>query len=354
MEYVAVVQLGGQTYTDTKTITIPGPGHTDHIVGNNWVIDDVYHWHECIGCDEKLDLDSHDFDQSTIVSEPTDSRDGGVMRICKTCGYIDVLTIPAGSMILDTKAEEFTDCATVWIDGKEYGIQNIAGILYVNLTDIDAKTMATYTHHADDASDIHTKYPVSMKVWTLSNEDGICTATRVKEFDDILQYAGCSIRIDGKQGIRMITSIDEGNKDALTGNGLADYTLKEYGTAVAWASQLGRNKPLVLGKSYVRYNYAYNKETGDDPIHADNVDGRMQYTNVLVGFELDQCKDDLAMRPYMILEDAEGNEITLYGGIVVRSIGYIATVIQNQQEYAPDTPEYEYLQKIIAASTEAK
>ena len=35
-------------------------------------------------------------------------------------------------------------------------------------------------------------------------------------------------------------------------------------------------------------------------------------------------KEDIAIRPYIILEDAEGNQITLYGGTIYRSIGYVA------------------------------
>ena len=38
----------------------------------------------------------------------------------------------------------------------------------------------------------------------------------------------------------------------------------------------------------------------------------VQYTNVLVGFSLDQCKDDIAMRPYIILKNADAqNEFTM-------------------------------------------
>ncbi len=237
----------------------------------------------------------------------------------------------------------------VWIDGNEYTVNINGGMPSVDLPDSNAKTMVVYTYGESNGK----PYPLGMKVWTLSNADGFYTAARVKEFDDMLGYEGCSIRITGKQGIRIITSIDEADKAALTGNGLAGYSLKEYGTAIAWADQLSSKKPLVLGKSYVRHNYAYSKENGKDPIY-DSVGGRMQYTNVLVGFGLNQCNDDIAMRPYMILEDAEGSEITLYGGIVERSIGYIASEIQKKYLYAPGSAEYEYLQKIIETSSEAK
>ena len=59
----------------------------------------------------------------------------------------------------------------------------------------------------------------------------------------------------------------------------------------------------------------------------------------------EQCRKDLAMRPYMILEDAEGSEITLYGGIVQRSIGYIA--YQNRQAFDSGTEAYEYVWDLI-------
>ena len=66
---------------------------------------------------------------------------------------------------------------------------------------------------------------------------------------------------------------------------------------------------------------------------------------MLVGFTLDQCKDDIAMRSYMILEDKDGTQITIYGGIVYRSIGYIA--YQNRSVFKPGTSSYEYVWEII-------
>ncbi len=202
--------------------------------------------------------------------------------------------------------------------------------------------MVSYTYHTEDSSDPHSRYPVGMKVWTLTNENGKYTPVRQTDFDDILRYSGMSIRVSGKQGIRMITSVDLARKNSLISENLAGYTLKEYGTVVAWADQVAA-QPLVLGKSYVISAYAYRKGIAD-PVFA--YDGnRMQYTNVLVGFREDQCRDDLAMRPYMILADAAGNEITLYGGIVHRSIGYIA--YQNRNTFASGTEAYQYVWDII-------
>ena len=69
--------------------------------------------------------------------------------------------------------------------------------------------------------------------------------------------------------------------------------------------------------------------------------------NVLVGFGLDQCSRDLIMRPYITLRDAGGATVTLYGGSVQRSIGYIAT--QNRTVFPAGTPAYEYVWNIIRA-----
>ena len=182
-----------------------------------------------------------------------------------------------------------------------------------------------------------------MKVWMLTNENDYYTATRQEEFDNILQYSGMSIRVYGRKGIRMITSIERNKKNALISDGLAGYTLKEYGTAIAWSKQLSGSRPLVLGRGYVKSNYAYRKGIADPVFkYTGNL---MQYTNVLVNFENEQCKDDIAMRPYMILEDENGEQVTLYGGIVNRSIGYIA--YQNRNVFEPGSDEYEYVWEII-------
>lgn len=239
-------------------------------------------------------------------------------------------------------SEELGNHRSVWIDGMEYSVQQNGNSSYIDLPDSNAKTMVVYTYHVVDSSDIHTQYPVSMKVWTLSNKAGLYTATRVEELDNILQYSGASIRVTGKKGIRMITSMNQTKKNDLISDGLAGYTLKEYGTVVAWASQLG-DKALVLGKPYAKSNYAYKKGVAD-PVFAYN-GNLMQYTNVLVGFSTAQCKNNLVMRPYMILEDEEGNDITIYGGTVTRSIGYIA--YQNRAAFTPGTDAYKYVWDII-------
>ena len=72
----------------------------------------------------------------------------------------------------------------------------------------------------------------------------------------------------------------------------------------------------------------------------------MLYTNVLVGFGLADCAKDLVLRPYIKLKDmTTGETVTLYGGSVCRSIGYIAK--QNENTYKPGTAGYKYIHKIL-------
>ena len=236
------------------------------------------------------------------------------------------------------------DGGEIWVDGSRYSVQSSGGSSYLDLPDGNAKAMVSFSYHVGDANDVHTQYPIGMKVWALKlNEYGTYTASYVEELDNILQYSGSSIRIAGNKGIRMITSIENSKKAALTSGGLAGYKLLEYGTVLALASELEGGKPLILGEPYARSNYAYKRGVADPVFQYEG--NLVQYTNVLVGFSLDQCKEDIAMRPYMILEDADGQQITIYGGTVYRSIGYIAW--QNRKAFGSGSAAYEYVWEII-------
>ena len=240
---------------------------------------------------------------------------------------------------------ELANCRSAWINGVEYPITSDGENVYVQLPDgVVANNLVIYEYHAGDSADIHTQYPISMKVWALEQQaDGTYKAIRVEELDDLLQYSGSSIRITGKKGIRMITSVPRAKKNALVEDGLAGYSLVEYGTVLSWASDLEGGNPLVLGQPYARSNYAYRRGIAD-PVFA-YTDDLIQYTNVLVGFTNEQCRDDIAMRSYMILENEQGEQVTLYGGIVYRSIGYIAW--QNRDSFQPKSAAYEYVWDII-------
>ena len=251
--------------------------------------------------------------------------------------------IPANYLDVTNKPE-FDGKTTVTIDGKEYPIEEMGGERYVNLPET-GDLLTIYSFKDGTPTGSHTNYPMGMQVFRITRQEGGAKAEEITEFANLLNYSGCSIRISGKQGIRMITGIDQDVKKSLVSKaGLAGYTLEEYGTVVQWADTLGSNT-LNLDNSN-KQNYAYKKGKAD-PIFS-RANGMIQYTNVLVGFGLEDCAKDLVLRPYIKLKDmTTGETVTLYGGSVCRSIGYIAK--QNENTYKPGTAGYKYVHKIIDA-----
>lgn len=268
-------------------------------------------------------------------------------------GYLSIsvtYTVETPANYLDvTDREEFEGKTTVTVDGKEYPIEEMAGYLqriptqrYVNLPET-GDLLTIYSFKDGTPTGSYTNYPTGMQVFRITRQEGGAKAEEIPEFANLLNYAGCSIRVSGKKGIRMITGIDQNVKKSLVSKaGLAGYTLEEYGTVVQWADTLGSNT-LNLNSSNKK-NYAYKKGKAD-PIFAKE-NGMIQYTNVLVGFTDAQCQPDLVMRPYIKLKDtATGETVTLYGGSVTRSIGYVAW--QNRDTYKPGTASYKYVWNII-------
>ena len=259
-------------------------------------------------------------------------------------------TVETPANYLDvTDREEFEGKTTVTVDGKEYPIEEMAGYLqriptqrYVNLSET-GDLLTIYSFKDGTPTGSYTNYPTGMQVFRITRQEGGAKAEEITEFANLLNYAGCSIRVSGKKGIRMITGIDQNVKKSLVSKaGLAGYTLEEYGTVVQWANKLGSDT-LNLNNSTMK-NYAYKKGKAD-PIFAKE-NGMIQYTNVLVGFTDAQCEPDLVMRPYIKLKDtATGETVTLYGGSVTRSIGYVAW--QNRDTYKQGTASYKYVWDII-------
>lgn len=259
-------------------------------------------------------------------------------------------TVETPANYLDvTNKPEFDGKTTVTVDGKEYPIEEMAGYLqriptqrYVNLPET-GDLLTIYSFKDGTPTGSYTNYPTGMQVFRITRQEGGAKAEEITEFANLLNYAGCSIRVSGKKGIRMITGIDQNVKKSLVSKaGLAGYTLEEYGTVVQWADTLGSNT-LNLDNSNKK-NYAYKKGKAD-PIFAKE-NGMIQYTNVLVGFTDAQCQPDLVMRPYIkLIDTATGETVTLYGGSVTRSIGYVAW--QNRDTYKQGTASYKYVWKII-------
>ncbi len=247
--------------------------------------------------------------------------------------------IPANYLDVTGKPE-FDGKTTVTVDGKEYPIEEMNGTRYVNLPET-GDLLTIYSFKDGTPAGSYTNYPTGMQVFRITRQEGGAKAEEITEFANLLNYAGCSIRLTGTKGIRMITGIGENARTALIGaQGLAGYTLEEYGTVV----MRGVGTPTLENSN--SHNFAYKKGKAD-PVFA-RAGGMIQYTNVLVGFSLEDCKDTLTLRPYIKLKDTTtGETVTLYGGCVSRSIGYIAR--QNANTYQPGTAGYKYIHEIIDA-----
>jgi len=219
---------------------------------------------------------------------------------------------------------------TLWVDGVA---QTLDGdILW--LEEPRNALITNYAFHNAGAEDIHTVYPTGMTVWELRGTE----IRRLEAMDDALLYAGTSIRTTGNQGIRFITSVPRGLKNALKG-GLEGYTLVEYGTLMGWYAP---GTDLLWGVN--AKSVAYSKESGADAVFA-QTNTAVQFTGMLTDLDLEQSTRDLMTRPYMVLEK-DGEQTVLYGGQLVRSIGYVA--LQNKDVFRKGTSDYEFIWKIIA------
>ena len=318
----------GTTKAELDTVT-----HTDFVAGDDveLVNGEPSFAYPCVRADIPIRftdfrLTGSDADNYRLTNA---QPEGVTAEIHPTPNYLDVTNKP-----------EFDGKTTVTVDGVEYPIEETGDRRYVNLPET-GDLLTIYSFKDGTPAGSYTNYPTGMQVFRITRQEGGATAEEITEFANLLNYAGCSIRLTGTKGIRMITGIGENARTALTGaRGLGGYTLEEYGTVV----MRGVGTPTLENSN--SHNFAYKKGKAD-PVFA-RAGGMIQYTNVLVGFSLEDCKDTLTLRPYIKLKDmTTGETVTLYGGCVSRSIGYIAR--QNANTYQPGTAGYKYVHEIIDA-----
>lgn len=229
---------------------------------------------------------------------------------------------------------------TIYIDGVGYPAQKRNGFTIVQGAGLEAKTAVMYQY---DAAGI----PIGMSVWTLENAGNYYKTTEVEGLKDLMTYHGFSIRISGRTGIRFKTGIATEVRDALLGEGISGYTLKEYGTLITSSANLGVS-PMVKGGEKVSSAMAYGKtEDGNltDYIFA-NVNDRYHYTAVLVGIPEEHYKTEFAFRGYVTLTKGE-EEITLYGPIRNRSIYSLAEQALALNMYEEGSNAWSFLKQII-------
>ena len=79
---------------DEKTYTCKVCGYKkienkdhQHKPSDEYSYDETSHWKTCSGCDEKLDLAKHSFDDGVITVPPTKTAEGEKVYTCTVCGY---------------------------------------------------------------------------------------------------------------------------------------------------------------------------------------------------------------------------------------------------------------------------
>ena len=84
-----------------------------------------------------------------------------------------------------------------WVDGIYVPVSRNENGRPLFLPGDDCRSMVTCTYNGSGA-DPRSQCPTGMQVWLPKKVDGLYQATGVEELDDLLTYAGCSIRLKGK------------------------------------------------------------------------------------------------------------------------------------------------------------
>lgn len=249
---------------------------------------------------------------------------------------------PEASYEIALTAPEGTEGTPVCVDGMEYEAQSYDGRLYVQVSDGDAQIASMYSYNDKGV-------PVGMHVWELAHDGASYTATEVPELQDLLSYHGFSIRITGKSGIRFKTGISEEVKKALiAAEGAGGYHLKEYGTLVMNNANRAQY-PLIRGGTKVAGGLSYGTDANGAPVDKvyETVAGRQRFTSVLVGLPVTQYKTEFAFRGYAVLEK-NGEEVTVYGPTVWRSIYNLAKQILELGQYREGSSADIFLKGLIS------
>lgn len=88
------VTVNGVKVEENGSFTVPL--HT-HEFSTEWSHDETQHWHACTveGCDEKLELADHTWNDGVVTTQPTETEKGVKTFTCTVCDYIKTEEIPA-------------------------------------------------------------------------------------------------------------------------------------------------------------------------------------------------------------------------------------------------------------------
>lgn len=253
------------------------------------------------------------------------------------------------------------DINEVYIDGKKVTVDE-NGKINIDINDVNKKVLTTYAMNDPQETDIHKQYATSLKVYLLEKQGKELVPVHKEQLDDIVTYAGTAIRLTGKKGIRIITSIPTDKKSNLTNDtGIEGYKLYEYGAIMCWADKTNpkNTNPTLIKQndgtykaSSGAYAAAYSLKTNTNLVYKQE-NGLTKFSTVLTegssSWSEEQCAKDFAMRSYIILRPKNINDssqdVIIYGGTIYRSISYVAT--QNTEKYSVGSNNYEFIWNLV-------
>lgn len=233
------------------------------------------------------------------------------------------------------------DTTTIYVDGVAYPTETKFGYQVANLPNTDAKTAIAYKYNASGV-------PEGMYVWELTyTQKNKYQVTALPNFENLLSYHGFSIRIKGKSGMRFKSGIIEAMKQQMTAGTVDGYSLVEYGTLIMSDSNRAKY-PMVLDGKKVKKGISFGVENGQsvDRVYK-TVDGRVQYTAVLIDLEIPYYQTVIAFRPYAVLQK-DGKQVVLYGGIRTNSIYSLSKLALERGLCAEGSPEDIFVKQLIA------
>ena len=81
--YKAVASFNKTEFVDYRVVEL---GVVSHTPGLAWLSDDVLHYRQCQVCKEYVDVSKHNWDEGTVITEPTCAEKGLVEYVCTVCG----------------------------------------------------------------------------------------------------------------------------------------------------------------------------------------------------------------------------------------------------------------------------
>lgn len=234
------------------------------------------------------------------------------------------------------------DKPEVYLDGARYeATPDGQGSYYVNVETTTARTATMYKYNANNV-------PVGMYVWELEYENGQYKVTPLKGLEDLISYHGFSVRITQPSGIRVKSGIDVNTRAKLTSTGVDGYQLVEYGHIYMSGTNVDKY-PFIKGGTKVGLSNgrAYWVEDGkvNDKV-TETAGGRYRFASVLKGLPVEQYKNKIAFRAYVILKK-NGEEVVIYGPVVQKSIYDLSVTLTDNKTYSNGGNADKFLKNII-------